>query len=267
MTVKLSIITPTLNVEKTVYSCLKSLNAQTIPFEHIVIDGLSTDSTLQLIKDQSPQSHIVSEKDNGLYDALNKGIRMATGDVVGILPADDFFVNDQVLARIAEVFKDPAVDACYADLLYVTERCEARGVRYDNSKTRDKDSEFRVVRYWRSGHYDPNRFYWGWMVPHPTLFVRKSVYEKFGLFNLDLGTAADYELMLRFMLKQGIAAKYIPEVLVKMRTGGVSNATINNRMQANRMDRKAWDVNGLKPHPWTLLLKPIRKLPQWFFKG
>ncbi len=104
------------------------------------------------------------------------------------------------------------------------------------------------------------------MPPHPTFFVRRSVYEKYGAFNIALGSAADYELMLRFLVKHRISAAYIPEVLVKMRVGGVSNASLKNRLTANRMDRRAWEVNGLKPYPWTLLMKPLRKLPQYFHK-
>ena len=123
-----------------------------------------------------------------------------------------------------------------------------------------------MVRYWKSGEYNPRKFYWGWMVPHPTFFVRREVYEKYGLFNLELGTAADYKLMLRFLLKHKISCIYIPEVLVTMRVRGVSNSSWVNRIRANRMDRKAWEVNGLKPYPWTLWMKPIRKMPQWFLR-
>jgi len=127
-------------------------------------------------------------------------------------------------------------------------------------------SSCRVVRYWRAGDYDVNKFYGGWMPPHPTFFVRRSVYEKYGSFNLSLGSAGDYELMLRFLVRHKITTAYIPEVLVYMRTGGMSNVSLKNRIMANRMDRKSWAVNGLKPYPWTLLLKPLRKIPQFFLK-
>lgn len=179
---------------------------------------------------------------------------MATGDVIGILHADDFYADEKVLARVAEVFEDPSVDACYGDLLYVQDKHD------------DSNNNFEVVRYWRSGYFNPRKFYWGWMPPHPTFFVRKSVYEKYGLFNLELGTAADYELMLRFLLKHRINCRYISEILVNMRVGGVSNASVSNRLKANRMDRRAWEVNGLKPCPWTIPFKPIRKIPQYFLK-
>ena len=121
----------------------------------------------------------------------------------------------------------------------------------------------RIKRYWRAGDYDAGRFYWGWMPPHPTFFVRRSVYEKHGLFNLELGSAADYELMLRFLLKNNVSTAYIPEVLVKMRMGGKSNASFMNRYRANRNDKLAWEVNGLRPYPWTFMLKPLRKIPQY----
>jgi glycosyltransferase involved in cell wall biosynthesis len=191
-------------------------------------------------------SHIVSESDQGIYDAMNKGIRLAQGDIVGILNADDFYASSDILAKVAAIFADPAIDACYGDLVYM-----------------DSTDTGKVVRYWRSGAFSPRKFYWGWMPPHPTFFVRRWVYERFGLFNLDLGSAADYELMLRFLVKHQINVAYIPEVLVKMRTGGVSNVSLQNRLKANRMDRKAWTINALKPYPWTLWLKPLRKIGQW----
>lgn len=266
---KISIITATYNVQQTIQTCLDSLQQQTIPFEHIIIDGLSSDTTLEIVKDQSPASRVISEKDSGLYDALNKGIKAASGDVVGILHADDYYASPQVLELVNEVFEDPNVESCYGDLLYVG-GVAGRGTRdevsQNNSKAKIANPEFRVVRYWRSGQYDPKQFYWGWMPPHPTFFVRKSVYEKYGLFNLALGTAADYELMLRFLLKHQVSCKYIPEVLVNMRVGGVSNASMGNRLRANRNDREAWRVNGLRPYPWTIPLKPIRKIPQYFVR-
>ena len=139
------------------------------------------------------------------------------------------------------------MDSCYGDLEYV-----------------DKENTDRVIRRWKAGTYKSNNWYWGWMPPHPTFFVRRSIYEKHGGYRLDLGTAADYELMLRFLLKHQISTVYIPQVLIKMRTGGVSNISLINRINAHRMDRKAWKVNGLKPYPWTIPLKPIRKVGQWF---
>lgn len=266
---KLSIVTATFNAADHLRHCLTSLTEQTMPIEHIIVDGGSTDGTLEIIQEYCAQSvdtcirRYISEPDQGLYDALNKGIRMTTGDIIGILHADDFYAAANDLQQVAEVFQDPSVEACYGDLLYVKEMRENSKFKLQNSKL---ISGFRVVRYWRSGQYAPERFYWGWMPPHPTFFVRKSVYEKYGLFNLDLGTAADYELMLRFLVKYGIKCAYIPEVLVCMRTGGMSNASLLNRLRANRNDRRAWQVCGLHPYLWTMLFKPLRKAMQWWVK-
>jgi len=249
--ISISIITATYNAEDTLENCLESVSAQSIDAEHLIIDGASTDDTLQIIKQyENALANVISEPDKGIYHAMNKGLCAATGDIVGILNADDYYVSENVLEKVVEVFKDPEVDACYGDLVYV-ER---------------KDTD-RVVRFWRAGDFNPVKFYWGWMPPHPTFFVRRSVYKKFGLFNLELGSAADYEIMLRFLLKHGLKARYIPQVLVKMRRGGVSNAPLSNRLKANCMDRKAWEVNDLRPYPWTFLAKPIRKIGQWFVKG
>ena len=131
----------------------------------------------------------------------------------------------------------------------------------------DANDTDRVVRYWRSWDYKPKKFYWGWMPPHPTFFVRREVYERCGLFNPDLGTAADYELMLRFLVRYKITSAYLSEIIIKMRSGGASNASLINRLRANRMDRLAWEVNGLRPYPWTLWMKPLRKIPQYFRKS
>ena len=184
-----------------------------------------------------------------MYAAANKGIGLATGDVIGILNADDFYFSADTLSKVVEAFSDEDVDAVYGDLVYV-----------------DRNNTGKVVRAWRSGEYQPRKFYQGWMPPHPTFFVRHRMYQQYGLFNPELGTAADYELMLRMLLKHGIHAAYIPEVLVKMRSGGVSNQSFKNRLKANLMDRKAWTVNDLSPYPWTLWMKPLRKIGQWVNK-
>jgi glycosyltransferase len=249
--VKLSIITSVLNSKNFIEDCIKSVLSQTCKDkEYIVIDGGSADGTLDIIKKyEFGISTLVSEKDNGTYDAMNKGIRLATGEVIGILNADDFYPSPKTLEKVVEVFKRNDIDSCYGDLVYV-----------DSADTE------KVIRYWRSGPFQIRKFYRGWMLPHPTFFVRRSVYEKYGLFNLSLGSAADYELMLRFLLKHRVTTMYIPEVLVKMRSGGVSNASLKNRIRANRMDRVAWDVNGLRPYPWTLICKPLRKVHQYFVR-
>ncbi|MFK8016604.1 MAG: glycosyltransferase family 2 protein [Gammaproteobacteria bacterium] len=245
--VRLSIITATFNASATLQHCIDSVAAQTCSVEHVVVDGGSNDSTMQIV--EANGEHIarsVSESDDGLYDAMNKGVDLCRGDVIGILNADDFYADDWVLEKVSQVFQDPSVDACYGDLLYVAE-----------------DDIERVTRTWRSGHYSHKRFLWGWMPPHPTFFVRRKLYDDFGRFNLSLGSAADYELMLRFLYKHRASAHYLPHVLVKMRAGGVSNASWSNRLAANRMDRRAWQVNELSPLPWTTLVKPARKVLQW----
>jgi glycosyltransferase involved in cell wall biosynthesis len=247
---KLSIITVVLNNQTGIRDCIKSVLKQTYKdIEYITVDGGSTDGTLQVIKEFRDRiSKCVSEPDRGIYDAMNKGIQMASGDVVGFLNSDDFYPHQEVLAKVAEVFQQKSIDSCYGDLEYV-----------------DSVDTSRILRSWRSGPYLKKRFYWGWMPPHPTFFARKKVYEEYGTFNHELGSAADYELMLRLLVKHKITTAYIPEVLVKMRTGGMSNASLRNRIRANRMDRKAWKINGLKPFPWTLWLKPLRKVPQFIF--
>jgi glycosyltransferase involved in cell wall biosynthesis len=245
---RISVITVSFNAKDTINDCIRSVATQTATCEHILIDGASNDRTLEIVRNQSGHfAKIISEPDAGVYDAMNKGIRSASGEIVGILNADDMYYDSNALARVAEVFRSGDIDACYGDLVYS-----------------DSVDTNRLIRYWRSGEYARSKFYWGWMPPHPTFFVRRTLYEKWGMFRLDLGTAADYELMLRFLVKHGANVIYIPEILVKMRVGGVSNNTLRNRFVANKMDRRAWVVNNLKPYPWTLYLKPIRKLSQWF---
>ena len=187
-----------------------------------------------------------SEPDGGFYEALNCGIRLAGGDIVGILNADDFYFNDRVLARVAEAFSKPEEEGVYGDLVYVA----GEGAK--------------IKRYWKSGDYRRSDFRWGWMPPHPTIFVRRDVYDRCGGFRTDFGSAADYEWILRVMLKNGVPFARIPHVLVAMREGGMSNRSLAARFAANRNDRRAWAANNLTPLPWTFLLKPLRKLPQWF---
>jgi glycosyltransferase involved in cell wall biosynthesis len=248
---KVSIITITFNSESTLIDTIDSVLSQTYKeIEYIIVDGGSTDSTLSIIHSYKDKiSKVVSERDNGLYDALNKGISMATGDVIGILHSDDFYTNHLVIENVVNTFKLNQADAVYADLFYV-----------------DKDDTNKVFRKWESGHYKHGMFLKGWMPPHPTFFVRRSIYEKYGDFNLDLVSAADYELMLRFIHKHEIKLAYLPEFIIKMRVGGKSNVSLKNRIRANSEDRKAWKINGLKPYFYTLYIKPLRKIIQLFKK-
>jgi glycosyltransferase involved in cell wall biosynthesis len=250
MPLRISIITATFNSEATVAETMRSVEEQDYPhIEHIVVDGHSQDETLEIIRQYPHTATLISEKDEGIYDAMNKGIRAATGDVIGILNSDDMYAHAKVISAVARIFEDPAVESCYGDLQYV-----------------DGQNTALITRTWRSGKYRADSFYWGWMPPHPTFFVRKSVYDRVGLFNTSLRSAADYELMLRILLKFGISSAYIPDVLVKMRTGGISNASVKNRVRANREDRAAWRINGLKPYFFTLYLKPLRKITQFIKK-
>lgn len=244
---KVSIITACFNSEKTIRDTLESVRCQEYEnIEHILIDGVSTDDTLNIVGQYPNISKVVSEKDNGIYDAMNKGLKLATGEIIGILNSDDIYVDSKVLNEVVEIFQDDRVDACYADLQYVEER-----------------NTNKLVRYWKSGSYNKNSFLYGWMPPHPTLFLRKRVYDKVGHFNLSLKTAADYELMLRVFVRHDFTIKYLPRVIVKMRTGGASNASLKRRIYANQEDRLAWKINNLKPYFFTLYLKPIRKIFQF----
>jgi glycosyltransferase involved in cell wall biosynthesis len=244
---KISIITATYNSAATVRDTLACIASQQYPnIEHLIVDGLSKDNTLEIVKEFSHVAKVISEKDKGIYDAMNKGVKLATGDIIGILNSDDFYTSPSILSKVITAFEDPAVDAVYGDLQYV----KATNVE-------------AVTRTWKSGAYKKGNLYYGWMPPHPTFFVRRHVYEKCGLFNTTLRSAADYELMLRVLLKYDARVKYIPEVLVKMRAGGMSNASLKNRFRANKEDAMAWKLNDLKPYFFTMWLKPLRKVLQF----
>ena len=248
---KISIVTIAFNAESTIVDAVSSVLSQKIgphELEYIVVDGASTDQTLQRLEPfRSGIAQLISEPDQGLYDAMNKGIAASTGEFVGILNADDFYPHDGVLLQVCQLLQASQADSLYGDLKYV-----------DGTETN------RVVRNWISGPFEWKSFYNGWMPPHPTFFLRKTAYEKHGSFDLRLKSAADYELMLRMLFCHRISTIYLNEVLVHMRTGGVSNASWSHRWKANREDRLAWRLNGLQPRPWTLALKPLRKVLQWF---
>ncbi len=247
----ISIITACRNSEAVIGHCIESVLSQDYPSEHIIVDGCSSDNTLAIVRRYSSRiARVISEPDQGMYDAMNKGIAAATGDLLGILNSDDYYAHEGVLSRVAGALESSGADSCYGDLVYVDPR--------DTSK---------VVRRWKSRPYERKLFLRGWMPPHPTFFVRRAVYEKLGSFRLDLGTAADYELMLRFLMKHGISTCHIPEVLVVMRTGGAAGRSLFTRLRANRADKRAWKVNGLKPRPWTIVVKPLSKMGQFLFRA
>ena len=242
-----SVITVTYNAADTVAEAVRSVVEQKGNFklDYHVVDGVSTDNTLDRIKPfENHIAAITSYPDSGLYDAMNRGVARAKGDIIGILNADDRFADERVVSDIIAAFEATEADGIYADLDYV--------------KAEDGET---VTRQWKSGH--PGNFNRGWMPPHPTLFVRRSLYEQHGLFNLQLSSAADYELMLRFFHFRGAELAYLPRVTVKMRTGGKSNASLSNRLKANAEDAAAWRLNGIRPPTLLRIQKPLRKLSQF----
>jgi glycosyltransferase len=243
---KLSIITAGYNSAATIYDTLQCIANQTYSnIEHIIIDGDSKEKTLEIVAEFPHVATVISEPDRGIYDAMNKGIQNATGDIIGILNSDDFYEHQQVLKRVVEKMENSGAATLYGDLVFV-----------------EPENTNKIVRYWKAGSYKDKSWTKGWMPPHPTFFVRRKVYDKYGLFDLDLNSAADYELMLRVLYKHKVSTVYLPEVLVRMRTGGQSNANLRNRYLANKEDKLAWAKNNLKPGLLTTYLKPLRKLKQ-----
>lgn len=248
---KVSIITVVYNGRDTIRDAIESVLSQDYDnVEYIVVDGASRDGTTEVVKSYGERiSKFISEPDKGIYDAMNKGVGLATGDVVGILNADDFYNDNRVLTRVVEKFQASACEGVYGDLEYINP--------VDTKK---------VERYWKAGVYVKNSFLLGWMPPHPSFFVKRDVYERLGTFNTELRSAADYEIMLRFIHKHGILLDYIPEVLVKMRSGGQSNISVKNRLKGNWEDKLAWKLNGLKPFFFTTWIKPLKKVSQFFIR-
>ena len=217
---KISIITVTFNSASFINHCLDTVKKQTYDnIEHIVIDGASADSTLSILKSKRTQlAALISEPDKGIYEAMNKGINLATGDVIGFLNSDDFYANKKVISKVARTFeRNPFLDVCYADLVYV-----------DRLKTS------KIIRYWKSSDFNFGAFAKGWCPPHPTFFVRRSVYERFGNFDLNYSIASDVELMMRLLEVQKVNALYIPEIWIKMRLGGASNKSFKNIVMQNK---------------------------------
>jgi glycosyltransferase len=227
---RISVVTVALNAAPTLEAALRSVAAQDWPdVEHWLIDGGSRDGTLEVVRRHGGHlAGFVSEPDRGLYDALNKGIARCTGDVIGFVNADDMFADARVLSRIAAAFEIPGTGAAYGDLQYV---------RRDNTSN--------VVRYWRAGAFRRSKLAWGWMPPHPTLYVRREIYQRIGLFDTSYRIAADYDFILRLFSDPELKTVYIPEVLVTMRVGGVSNRSLSNLIRKSSEDLRALGRNRI----------------------
>ena len=244
---KISVITPVYNDTRVGCALSSALAQQTDhELETIVIDAGSEDGTLEALESFGNQIDVlVSEPDDGIYDGMNKGIARATGDLVGILNADDRYADDSVLRDVAEAFSCHDIDVCYGNVVY-------------------EDEPGRTVRYWRSGRSSELKWLLGWMPPHAGFFVRREVYERLGAFNPELSIAADYELMLRLLLKHRLKSAHIDRVLVRMALGGVSNRSVANVLRAALEVRTAWQVNDLPFGQLAPVLKPVAKLDQYF---
>ncbi len=247
----ISIITSVYNNKGTISEAIESVLSQTYDdIEYIVVDGSSTDGTVDVIEQYVDKiTTFVSEPDKGIYDGLNKGIALATGDVVGFLHSDDLFEDKHVVEKIAEAFKKMHVDSVYGDLTYVS-----------------KEDTSNVVRFWKSGLFTMSKLKKGWMPPYPTFYVKREVYEKYGAFDTSFKIAADYDSILRFLGKEQISTHYIPEVLVKMRVGGASNKSIKNLVLKSKEDLRAMRNNGVG-HMGSLFVKNASKIPQFFKKS
>lgn len=241
---KISIITSTYNSEKTVQETLESILNQTHQdIELLIIDGKSKDNTLEIVRryERLFQGRLryISEQDKGIYDAMNKGIQMATGDVVGILNSDDLYMDNKVVEDIANAFVQTNVDAIYGNLIFV-----------------DEDDTSKIVRVWKGSQYEPGSFLNGWHPAHPTFYVRRDIYEKYGLFDISFDVSADFELMLRFIEKHRISNRYLDRTFIKMRMGGESTGSIKKIITGNRNVLRAFEKNGFK----VSIVYPIKRL-------
>ncbi|MFC3848025.1 glycosyltransferase family 2 protein [Helicobacter baculiformis] len=245
---KISLITPVFNGATTIKATLESVASQSIaPLEHWIMDGGSIDGTLEILQGY-PHLQVFSAPDQGLYDAMNKGIARAQGEVVGIINSDDSYAHSGVLAQVLEAFKThPQADMVYADLVYV--------------------KGDRIVRYYKSGAFSKKGFFYGKVPAHPTLFVRKEVYDRFGGYKIDYKISADYEFLLRTLYVAGLRAVYVPEVWVKMGVGGVSTRGLKSLWLSNKENLRACRENGIKAHWGTMLLKYPYKIWGLWHRG
>ena len=246
---KISVITVCFNSSATIADTLRSVAMQTHPdVEHIVIDGGSTDTTLELVKSHGARvTQLVSEHDHGIYDAMNKGLALATGEVVGFLNSDDIFADTLVIERVAKAMRVPGVDACYGDLAFV-----------------DQDNLSRVIRYWRPGAHVKGACARGWVPPHPTFYARRRAYEQHGGFDLSFPMAGDFEMGLRLLDVAGLNAVYIPALLVRMRTGGASNGGLSSVIRNNRETSRACVKHGFPGGVKFLASRFLYKVPELF---
>ncbi|WP_162795963.1 glycosyltransferase family 2 protein [Pedobacter nanyangensis] len=246
---KITIVTVVYNGQQHLADCIESVLAQTYPhIEYILIDGNSTDRTYQIAQQyQDRLSVLLSEPDKGMYDALNKGIALATGNVIGILNADDMLADSTVIAEVAKKFEATKAEALYGDLNYVA-----------------PDNIARILRKWRSSKAKPTDLALGWMPAHPTFYVKAELFKRLGSYQLNYGSAADYELMLRFLYKHRISTVHLPMLMVNMRNGGMSNQSIRHRYAAMQNDYAALRHNQVPLPLLTLLLKKLRKIKQFF---
>ncbi|WP_129594592.1 glycosyltransferase family 2 protein [Seramator thermalis] len=242
---KISIITATYNSEATIKDTLESVNAQTYPdIEHIIVDGASKDNTLDLVKKYGKRvSLIISEPDKGIYDAMNKGIKAATGDVIGILNSDDFFTSEDVISAIVFAFENNDIDAVYGDVHYV-----------------NPENLNKCVRYYSSAVFKPSLFKFGLMPAHPSFYVKRSCYEKYGVYSLDYQIASDFDLLVRFLHIHKIKYKYLKKDFVTMRNGGVSTKNLNSKMILNQEGAKACKKYGIRTNPLLISLKYLYKI-------
>ncbi|MEN8879612.1 MAG: glycosyltransferase family 2 protein [Polaribacter sp.] len=246
---KISIITATYNSEMSVKTCLDSVISQDYTdIEHLIIDGKSSDKTLNIVRfyeQKKSNIKLISEPDNGIYDALNKGIQLATGDIVGFVHSDDLLANNQVVSMIANQFENENIGGVYGDLQYV-----------------DKNNIGKIIRYWKSCDFNSSLLKKGWMPPHPTLFLRKKIYDKYGRFNLAYKIAADYDFMLRILKDESLKFTYLPEVITKMRLGGASNRNLKNIFKKTKEDYRAIRSNNIGGW-FSIFLKNISKIKQF----
>ena len=245
---KISVITVCFNSAVTIINTLGSVAAQRhADVEHIIIDGGSTDGTVEIVRDACPRpAKIVSEPDLGIYDAMNKGMAAASGEVVGTLNSDDVFAGPGVLESVCRCFSDPSVNACYGDLVYVA-----------------RDEPDRIVRYWKSTAYRDGLFSRGWMPPHPTFYLRRSALEKYGGFDLRYRLQADFEFTMRMLAVHRLKSIYLPEIMVKMKTGGVTNNRLTNVVKGNIEAYRACRMHRVNVTPFFIFRKVISRLYQF----